>query len=322
MPYKCARSQEDYILLEGKTVLCNKPQIISVSRRTDIPAFYGEWFMQRVRQGWALTCNPFSQRAFRVSLRPEDVGAFVFWSKNFAPFLPYLAELKTLGYKMTFLYTITGLPRVFEDRVPPAGVSVSTFQAISKIFSPRHIQWRYDPILLTSMTDEKFHLRQFRDLCRLLEGYTTRCYISFVSLYQKVERRLHALEKKGVNPLPVSEAEQAALAQRLAEIAAEHGIDLYSCCNNHLVGGQVKKARCVDAELLAALFGFDAGLYRIKPTRKQCGCCESVDIGMYDTCPHGCIYCYANAGSKAGKNYLRHDPDSPALVSRGSFLLR
>ncbi|MEW6276126.1 MAG: DUF1848 family protein [Bacillota bacterium] len=95
--------------MEEKMVLFNKPRIVSVSRRTDIPAFYGEWFMQRVRQGWAVSCNPFSRRAVRVSLRPENVGAFVFWSKNFGPLLPYLAELKTLGCQMTFLYTITGL---------------------------------------------------------------------------------------------------------------------------------------------------------------------------------------------------------------------
>ncbi len=296
-----------YCLMEETMTLFNEPRIVSVSRRTDIPAFYGEWFRQLVRQGWAVSYNPFSRRAVRVSLRPENVGAFVFWSKNFGPFLPYLAELKTQGYKMTFLYTVTGLPGVFEGRVPDAGVNVATFQTISKMFSPRHIQWRYDPIILTSITDEKYHLRRFRDLCRRLDGYTTRCYISFVQLYPKVRRRLRVLEKEGIKLFSVPEAEQAALAQRLAEIAAEHGIELYSCCNDHLVGGRVKKARCVDAELLAALFGLEAGLYRSKPTRKQCGCSESVDIGMYDTCPHGCIYCYANSGSKAGKNYLYHD---------------
>ncbi|MEW6273931.1 MAG: DUF1848 family protein [Bacillota bacterium] len=133
--------------MEEKMALFNQPRIVSVSRRTDIPAFYGEWFRQRVRQGWAVSHNPFSRRAVRVSLRPEDVSAFVFWSKNLAPFLPYLAELKTLGYKMTFLHTVTGLPEVFEDRVPGIGVTVAAFQAISKMFSPRHIQWRYDPIL-------------------------------------------------------------------------------------------------------------------------------------------------------------------------------
>lgn len=299
--------------------LFNIPRIVSVSRRTDIPAFYGEWFRERVRQGWALSQNPFSRRAVLVSLRPEDVGALVFWSKNFAPFLPYLAELKTLGYRMVFLFTITGLPRIFETRVPDTGVTVAALQAISRMFSPGHVLWRYDPVLLSSVTDEKYHLRRFRELCRLLSGYTTRCYISFVNLYPKVRRRLQALEKQGIKVLSVSEAEQAALARHLAEIAAEYGIELYSCCNDHLVGGPVKKAHCVDAGLLASLFNLEAGFYRIRPTRKQCGCWESVDIGMYDTCPHGCIYCYANTGAGSSKNYLRHDPSSPALIMRGNY---
>jgi hypothetical protein len=304
--------------MEEKMVPFHKPRIVSVSRRTDIPAFYGEWFMNRVRAGWAVSCNPFNRRAMRVSLRPEEVGALVFWSKNFAPFLPYLAELKALGYRMVFLFTITGLPRIFETRVPDTGVTVAALQAISRMFSPEHVQWRYDPIFLTSVTDEKYHLRRFRELCRFLSGYTTRCYISFVCLYPKVRRRLQALEKQGIKVFSVSEAEQAALARQLAGIAAEYGIELYSCCNDHLVGGPVKKAHCVDAGLLASLFNLEAGFYRIRPTRKQCGCWESVDIGMYNTCPHGCIYCYASTGAGSSKNYLRHDPGSPELIMRGN----
>jgi len=168
-------------------ILSNIPRIISTSRRTDIPALYGKWFTRRVREGWAASYNPFSRRAVRVSLLPSDVAAIVFWSKNFGPFLPHLAELVALSYKLVFHYTITGLPRVFECRVPDAGVAIAAFKAISRMFSNKHIQWRYDPILLTNITDEEYHLRQFRDLCRRLEGYTARCYTSFVNLYPKVQ---------------------------------------------------------------------------------------------------------------------------------------
>jgi len=114
--------------------------------------------------------------------------------------------------------------------------------------------------------------------------------------------------------LDVPEAERLELICLLAEIAAGHGIALYSCCNDDLVGGLVKKASCVDREFLAGLFGLNPGLYRQNPTRSQCGCCESTYIGVYDTCPHACIYCYANAGLKVGKNYSAHDPASPALI--------
>jgi len=302
--------------MEGMTALSARPRIISASRRTDIPAFYGEWFMRRLREGWALTYNPFSRRVFRVSLVPSDVAAIVFWSKNFGPFLPRLAELAERGYNMVFHYTITGLPRVFEGRVPDTGAAVAAFRALAGMFSSRHVQWRYDPVLLTTVTDKEYHLRRFRELCGRLEGLTTRCYTSFVCLYPKVRRRLEGvLAKNGVQMQPATAEEQRELAGRLAEIAAGHGIALYSCCGDHLVGGPVKKARCVDGGLLAGLFGLDPGLFRPGPSRKQCGCSESTDIGMYDTCPHACVYCYANAGSRAFVNYRNHDPDSPALIS-------
>lgn len=298
-----------------------KPLIISASRRTDIPAFYGEWFMRRIREGWVFAYNPYNHRAKKVSLATSQVAAIVFWSKNFRPFLGYLDELDSKGYNMVFLYTITGLPQVFENRVPEATSSISIFQMISKRYSPKHIQWRYDPILVSTYTDWAFHLKTFKVLCQSLEGYTTRCYTSFANLYSKVRRRLNSLEKTGIKLIPISEEEQSTLVNELAEIALQHGIQLYSCCNDHLVGGSIKKAHCVDVELLGDLFQINKMAYKIKPTRKECACYESVDIGMYDTCSHDCVYCYANTSFECPPKNLIHDPDFPLLIKNKDIRL-
>jgi hypothetical protein len=289
--------------------------IVSASRRTDIPAYYGEWFMNRVRAGWAVSRNPFNRKAVRVALAPSAVTGFVFWSKDYRPFLRHLDELDARGYQAVFMFTITGLPRVFEPRVPDTETAVETFRRLSRRYSPQRLLWRYDPIVVTNRTGADYHLRRFEELCRKLEGYTTRCYTSFASLYPKVKRRLRSLRRAGIEPVILAEPEQAALAARMAEIAARHGIEVYACCNDHLVGGLVKKAHCVDANLLAALAGVGVSAYRPRPTRRECGCYESVDIGMYDTCLYACVYCYANNGSRCAENHRRHNPESPLLIA-------
>lgn len=292
-----------------------KPQIISVSRRTDVPAFYGEWFINRLREGWAVNYNPYSRKASVVELAPEKVGAFVFWSKNFKPFLPYLDEIEARGYRSFFLFTITGLPRLWEPRVVDTAVAVDTFRELARRYGPERVSWRYDPILLTASTGFDYHVRTFIDLCRKLEGYTRRCYTSFVCMYPKVKRRLMAVAKGPAKMLEgVGEGQKRELAEELAQIACEHGIELYSCCNDFLVGDKIRKAHCVDIELISKYTGLEPSLYRLNPTRKGCGCYESVDIGMYDTCPHLCRYCYANTHEKLVlRNYRSHDPRFPLL---------
>lgn len=282
----------------GILVHAEAPKIVSVSRRTDVPAFYGEWFINLVREGQVLVSHPFNYQPIQVSLQSGDVAGFVFWSKNFRPFLKYLDEIDARGYRSFFFFTITGLPRVFEPNVISVEDAVTTFRDLSRRYSAKHVQWRYDPILLTNSTPPEYHIKTFRRLCRQLEGYTTRCYFSFVCVYPKVQRRMERLAQYGVEFLKVSELEKVQLAAYLADIAERHGITMYSCCNDFLVGGKIKKAHCVDIDLLADLFGIDRNLYRLRPTRKQCGCYESVDIGTYNTCRYGCVYCYAGANAR------------------------
>jgi hypothetical protein len=289
-------------------------RIISASRRTDIPAFYGDWFMGRIKEGFAGVVNPFGGQRYVVSLRQQDVSCFVFWSKDFTPFLESLKILDNLGYKFYFNYTVTGLPAVFEQNLDRKS-AIQTLKKLSRIYSPRHINWRFDPIVLSSVSDRDFFIKAFEELASDFEGLVERCYFSFVVEYNKVKRNFDELEKtNGLAITKTSEDFKIDLANELADIAEQHGIEMFSCCGEYLVGEKIKKAHCIDVAIIEELF-FPEGLqYSEKPTRNQCGCTESTDIGTYDTCPHGCVYCYANTNkSKAYNAFRNHDKCSAFL---------
>ncbi len=289
-------------------------RIISASRRTDIPAFYGEWFIKRIQEGFAGVVNPFGGRRYRVSLRPDDVGCFVFWSKDFTPFLAHLDIIERLGYRFYFNYTVTALPSVFESDVDKRA-ALRTLKHLAGRYSPAHINWRFDPIILSSISDEAFYLRAFESLASELEGLVERCYFSYVAFYGKVRRNFRDLDKaRGVQVSEPNEQVRIELANRIAEVAAEHGITMYSCCGDYLVGDRIRKGHCIDGALIERLFGLGETPYKDKGTRPECGCTESADIGTYNTCPHGCVYCYANANKAAAlRAFEQHDPDSAFL---------
>lgn len=308
------------------------PRVVSVSRRTDVPAFYARWFVGRVRAGFCEWVNPFGGQRQRVSLRPEDVAAFVFWTRNPAPLMPHLDELERRGYRFYFHFTLNGYPGALEPYNPPVELSIGRFRRLSDRIGAQRVFWRYDPVVLGRVAgrvlDEEYHVRRFEELARALEGYTERCYVSFVNWYRKVRQNLL---RAGLVPLAAPGAGDAAgptglevelrrhLASRLAAAAAAHGIALYACCDDALVGaGGVRKARCVDPEVIGRLrpdLGPPPGP---RPTREQCGCAESVDIGAYDTCLFGCAYCYATRSRAVARaRYRACRPDSPALGPPG-----
>ena len=289
-------------------------RIISVSRRTDVPAFYADWFMRRVREGFAGVVNPFGGKRYLASLRPEDVSCFVFWSKDFTPFIESLETLDRLGYKFYFNYTITALPAVFESHVDK-DAALKTLLYLSDRYSPAHINWRFDPIVFSGITDEAFYLDAFARLAGQLAGRVERCYFSFVTQYSKVKRNFQQVqEHAGVQVTDRSPDQKIALAGRLAAIAEQYGIRMYSCCGEYLVSPAIQKAHCIDGAIVQRLFSPGGFEYKDKPTRKECGCTESYDIGAYDTCPHGCVYCYANANKATAERAFRnHDPDSAFL---------
>lgn len=271
--------------------------------------------MSRIRDGYVRWMNPFSKAMYEVSLRTEDVSAIVFWSKNYLPLVPYLDELDAGGFPMLFHFTITGLPRAFEPRVPETEGVVECARILSRRYGAEAVLWRYDPILISSVTDQQYHIDRFADLCSGLEGAVTTCYFSFAIFYGKVLRNTQVLNNEtGIVCHDLELDDRIGLANTLADIAADHGIEMRSCCGDYLPGDKIKKAHCVDAELLERLFPDRVRDLAEHPTRKECGCFESKDIGAYGTCPHGCVYCYANTNAQAAlRSYEKHDPYSDVL---------
>ncbi len=240
---------------------------------------------------------------------------FVLWSKNYAPLLPHLDELDARGYRMLFHFTINGLPRAFEPRVPDTQEMAKCAHTLSERCGSDAVLWRYDPVLISNITDRQYHLSRFRELCGIMEGAVRRCYFSFAVFHNKVQRNASALrEETGIVLHDVPITDRIEIANALADIAFEHGIEMLSCCGDYLVGGKIGKAHCTDAELLFRLYPDRTCRLVEAPTREGCGCCECTDIGAYDTCAHGCVYCYANSRARiAARNYERHDPRSDIL---------
>jgi len=275
-------------------------QILSVSRRSDIPAFYGEWFLQKVREGSVTLPSPFSRRIQAVSLCPEDVSAIVFWSKNYQPFWPILRQIRSL-YHSRFLFhlTINGFSgsakSLLEPGSPDTEEALKMARLLSEEFGPEKILWRFDPIIFSNLTPPEERLEAFSQLAGQIRGVTQRCYVSFVDLYGKVKRRFDAVEASGKIRFNKPElSEQVAFLENLKTIATPAGIQLFTCCEDE-VGAAVglPKGHCIDAELLRQLFPYEEFPTQMRPTRPQCGCYISRDIGAYHTCRHACLYCYA-----------------------------
>jgi hypothetical protein len=291
------------------------PRIVSVSRRTDIPAFYGDWFMNRLRDGFTGYLNPFGRQRYLVSLEPENVACFVFWSKNFKPFMDKLKVIDDMGYRFYFNYTITGLPGIFECNSMNKKIAIETLKDLSSTYSKKHINWRYDPIIISDITDYEFHIKNFEILASELEGHVERCIISFAMLYGKVKRNFERFQaENGIRIIDLDTGFRIKLACELADIAESHGIKMLSCCGDYLLNPKIEKAHCIDGKLIEELF-YPCGLsYNKKPIRKECGCTYSEDIGTYDICPHGCVYCYANLNKKIAMARFRgHDKKAAFL---------
>ncbi|HBF33203.1 TPA: DNA repair photolyase, partial [Candidatus Sumerlaeota bacterium] len=172
------------------------PVLISASRRTDIPAFFTPWFQECLRSGFCETQNPFSKKTYHVSLKQEDVLGWIFWSRNYAPFFETLRTLHAQGQRFLCHLTITGYPRALEWHTPPTAQAIETARQIATAFGPDVLQWRYDPILLTSLTPPEWHLRNFEMLATALEGSVRRCIFSFPTLYRKTTRNLAQAESE------------------------------------------------------------------------------------------------------------------------------
>ncbi len=289
--------------------------LISASVRTDIPAFYGEWFLNRLRAGYCRYVNPYNtEQQPRVSLLPEDVDGFIFWTKNLAPFLPVLQEVKQREMPFMIQYTINGYPRELESRVVDPDASVRTLRTVAEQYNRRIAVWRYDTIVLSTLTPFAWHLDNFGRLAESLRGATDEVVVSFVQMYKKTRTNIAAAEKEhDFRVLDVGEDRKKDLLAQLAPIAAANGMSIVLCSQPELQVPGVGIAHCVDKSRMEGLAGRDIDA-KIDGTRKECECFKSRDIGDYDTCPHGCVYCYAVQNrTLALKRYREHNPQSAFL---------
>ena len=288
--------------------------IISASYKTDIPTFYGDWFMHRLRAGYCKMLNPYNRHVIRVSLKRDEVQGIVFWTKNAAPFIKHLAEVKDRRYPFIVHHTINGYPRALETSVVDAEKSTETAWRIRDDYGPRALVWRYDTILLSSLTPPEFHLDNFKKLASRLEGATDEVVVSFAHMYQKTERNLRAKgQENGFTWSNPTAEEKRSLLGKLLKIAREHRIMLSLCSQKDYLIEGVEDAKCVDSRRLEELAGTSIRA-KLKGNRKECGCHESRDIGDYDTCPHGCVYCYAVQNRElALSRYRQHNPESEFL---------
>ena len=171
-----------------------KGQVISASRRTDIPAFYSKWFMNRIREGWCGVPNPFNRhQVSRISLKSQDIHVIVFWTRNAHPMLQHLEELDERGYKYYFQYSVLGYPREVDPKSPSLRSSIKTFSELSEKIGPEKVIFRYDPIVFTETMDEQYHLDKFEEISSSLQGKTNRCVISIVDDYKKSRGRVNRL---------------------------------------------------------------------------------------------------------------------------------
>ncbi len=285
--------------------------IISASRRTDIPAFYAEWFVKRLQEGVVLVRNPMNfHQVSRITLSPEDIECVVFWTKNPAAILAKLAEIDSLGYRYYFLFTLTPYDCSIEAKVPDTLERIAAFQALAERIGKEKVIWRYDPILFTDRYTPSFHAAAFAGFAEKLAGFTEKCIVSFVEMYRKCERNMQGLR---LTAPPIEE--RTRLLHTLQRIAAAHGIALQTCAT----GADLEKAgimpgKCIDNDLLARITGTEIHAGKDKNQRRECGCIESIDIGAYNSCPHGCLYCYANNDRiSVTRNFAAHNPDAHLL---------
>ena len=282
--------------------------ILSASRRTDIPAFYAEWLLNRLQAGYLLTRNPFNPAQIRrIDLSPQSVDCMVFWTKDPAPMLPVLDNIDELGYRYYFQFTLTPYDQTIEKRLRPKAEIIETFMALSRRLGRGRVFWRYDPIILNDRLTIEFHIRSFTALCERLGDVTDRVTISFVDLYRKLKTPLLR---------EITREEIAQISTAFSTIASRYGLSIQACCEQtDLSVYGIRPASCVDKETVERLCGHPIAAVRDRNQRPGCGCVASVDIGAYDTCGNGCVYCYANRSpATVAATCKRHHPEGEFLI--------
>lgn len=284
--------------------------ILSVSRRTDIPAFYGDWFINRLKEGFVYVRNPMNiHQVSKIPLTPEKIECIVFWTKN--PSEKFIKDLKIiddLGYRYYFQFSVTSYDQKVEVNIPKKTILMERFKQLSNQIGKEKVIWRYDPIFFNEHYDFDYHKKWFEYIAAKLENHTEKCVISFLDYYSKIRSRLF------LNGIPeVQEQQMHEFAFYLSAIGNKYDIKVESCCEEiDLSSVGIEHGHCINAELINRICPLQYDFKKDKSQRQACGCIESIDIGSYNTCRNGCIYCYANWKDNVNSVY---DLNSPILCS-------
>lgn len=284
--------------------------IISASRRTDIPTYYSEWFYNRIKEGFVYVRNPMNiHQVSQISLSPDVVDGIVFWTKNPNPMIDKLDELK--DYIYYFQFTLNSYGTDVEPHVPSKNdVIIPSFKKLSEKIGKDKVIWRYDPIFFNEKYTMDYHIKYFNILCSSLKDYTEKCTVSFIDLYRNTERNI-----KSLNVIVPSLEQKFELMSKFSEIAKNSGIYIDTCAEDiNLDKFGIKHAHCIDKERFELLGEYKLNVDKDKNQRSECGCIASIDIGAYNTCKNGCLYCYANySQNTVDKNFINHNPHSPLI---------
>ena len=284
--------------------------ILSVSRRTDIPNYYSQWFYNRIKEGFVYVRNPMNaHQVSRIEITPDVVDCIVFWTKNPEPMMERLEELS--AYHYYFQFTLTGYGRDMEPGIPHKREKmIPVFQALSDRIGKEKVIWRYDPIIFSQRYTPAYHLKAFEQIAMALKGFTEKCVISFVDEYAKNRKNMELLGTYEMDRYQLSE-----FAKKISQIAKRNGMDTGSCAESiDLAECGIKHNCCIDKELIEKTIGGRIKAGKDRNQRAECGCMESVDIGAYHTCKNGCKYCYANSSAEnVARNCSKYDPTSPIL---------
>ncbi len=283
--------------------------IISASRRTDIPSFFSEWFIKRLEEKYVYVRSLFNFKLIsKISLSPEVIDGIVFWTKNAVPMIPKLNRLGALPFY--FHWTVNPYGKDIEPYLPSKNDTlIPEFKRLSDKLGNDRVIWRYNPIVFTGKYTAAYHLYYFEKLSNKLSGYTKRCIVSFLDYYEDTRQNMRCL---GLTDK--TDMEKIELISKFADIAQKYHISLEICTDSQRPVG-IKKACCVDKAIFEKIQGYPISLGKDPGQRSECRCMESIDIGMYNTCGNGCLYCYANhSKGKLLYHQKHHHPDSPLII--------
>ena len=285
--------------------------VISASRRTDIPAFYSDWFLNRIKEGYVDVINPFNtKQANRLSLSKKDVDCIVFWTKNPQPLLEKIDKLD--GYRYYFQFTVNGYGKEAEPGVPDLDMIAETFINLSDKIGKEKVIWRYDPIIITPEFTVNWHCKHFSEIAEMLHNYTEKCVFSFADMYARTKRNCKDLSLRDITAEEIE-----TIASSFSDTCHRYNLEISTCCEAaDLQKYGITHNRCIDDVLIKRLFGVSVDSKK-DAQREHCGCVKCTDIGAYNTCLHRCKYCYATFNhDRVVDNVKGHDPSSSILIGK------